>query len=86
MNHLGNLTRLAFQQHIKRIVDLIKDYFPNWHSKIVGRYAIDFEPIIYEWINEMMMGYMGIESIGFFVDCLLKAGWNYFYKIVLSFF
>lgn len=34
----------------------------------------------------MMMGYMGIESIGFFIDCLLKAGWNYFYKIVLSFF
>jgi hypothetical protein len=33
-----------------------------------------------------MMGYMGIDSIAFFVDCLLKTGWNYVYKVVLSFF
>jgi hypothetical protein len=34
----------------------------------------------------MMMGYMGIESIGFYIDCLLKRGWSYVVKIVLSYF
>ena len=33
-----------------------------------------------------MFGYMGIESIAFFIDCFLKKGWNYLYKIILSFF
>ena len=33
-----------------------------------------------------MFGYMGIESIAFFTDCFLKKGWNYLYKIILSFF
>jgi hypothetical protein len=33
-----------------------------------------------------MIGYIGIESIGFFIDCLLKAGWNYVYKVFLSYF
>ena len=50
------------------------------------QYAIDLEPIVYEWANELMMGYMGIESIAFFADCLLKAGWTYVYKVVLSYF
>ena len=26
----------------------------------VGHFHIDLEPIIYEWMNELMMGYMGI--------------------------
>lgn len=34
----------------------------------------------------MMMGYMGIESIGFYIDCILKKGWTYVEKIVLSYF
>lgn len=50
------------------------------------QFGIDLEPIVYEWINELMMGYMGIDSIAFFLDCLLKAGWNYVYKVILSFF
>ena len=29
---------------------------------------------------------MGIESVGFFIDCLFKAGWGYVYKVVLSYF
>ena len=33
-----------------------------------------------------MMGYMDIDSIAFFIDCLLKKGWGYFYQIVLSYF
>ena len=44
------------------------------------------EPIIQEWVNELMMGFMNIEAIGFFADCLIRVGWNYVYKIILSFF
>ena len=32
----------------------------NYFTTKVGQYHIDLEPIIYEWTNEMMMGYMGI--------------------------
>ncbi len=32
------------------------------------------------------MGYMGVDKIGFFINCLIKKGWNYVYKIVLSYF
>lgn len=34
----------------------------------------------------MMMGYMGIDTIAFFIDCLLKRSWEYLYKVVLSYF
>ncbi len=34
----------------------------------------------------MMFGYMGIQSIAFFVDCFIKMKWKYIYKIILSFF
>jgi len=32
-----------------------------------------------------MFGYMGIECIGFFIDCFRKSGWNFFIKIMLSY-
>lgn len=32
-----------------------------------------------------MMGYMGIESIAFYIDCLLKKGWTYVYQVTLSY-
>lgn len=35
MNHFGNLTRSSIHQHIKKILDLIREYFPNWHKKLV---------------------------------------------------
>jgi hypothetical protein len=35
MNHFGNLTREVFHQHIRKILDLIREYFPNWHKKLV---------------------------------------------------
>ena len=50
------------------------------------QYQIDLEAITNEWMNELMMGYMGIDSIAFFIDCLLKRGWNYVYKLMLSYF
>lgn len=34
----------------------------------------------------MMFGYMGIESIAFFIDCFMKMGWKYIYKVILSYF
>ena len=34
----------------------------------------------------MMFGYMGIQSIAFFINCFMKIGWNYLYKVILSFF
>ncbi len=49
-------------------------------------YQIDLESVVMQWINELMMGYMGIDSIAFFIDCLLKLGWNYVYKLILSYF
>jgi hypothetical protein len=52
----------------------------------VNQYHIDLEPIVYEWTNEMMMGYMGVDSIAFFIDCLLKRGWSFFHKVALSYF
>lgn len=33
-----------------------------------------------------MFGYMGIESIGFFLDCFRKVSWDYLIKIMLSYF
>lgn len=35
MNHFGNLTRGSIHMHIKKILDLIREYFPNWHKKLV---------------------------------------------------
>lgn len=34
----------------------------------------------------MMFGYMGVQTIGFFLDCFRKAGWPYLYKLILSYF
>lgn len=35
MNHFGNLTRAVFHQHIRKILDLIKEYFQIWYGKLV---------------------------------------------------
>lgn len=42
--------------------------------------------IVREWISEMMFGYMGIQSIAFFIDCFMKMKWRYLYKVILSYF
>lgn len=61
-------------------------FFGIFHLIQINEKNINLKEIIREWINEMMFGYMGIESIAFFVDCSLKKGWNYLYKIILSYF
>lgn len=33
-----------------------------------------------------MFGFMGIEPIVFFVDCMRKSGWDYFIKVMMSYF
>lgn len=33
-----------------------------------------------------MMGYMGIEFIGFYIKCILKEGFEYVQKTVMSYF
>jgi hypothetical protein len=48
--------------------------------------GVSIANIIWEWINEMMFGYMGIESIGFFLDCFRKSGWDFLFRIILSYF
>lgn len=35
MDHFENLTRPVFQYHINRIMNFMKDYFPQWYSKLV---------------------------------------------------
>jgi hypothetical protein len=38
-------------------------------------------------MNELMMGYMRIDLVAFFLDCLLKTdSWTYVTKIFLSYF
>jgi hypothetical protein len=34
----------------------------------------------------MMFGYVGIESIAFLLDCFKKSGWDFIYKVMLSYF
>ena len=36
MNRLENLSRSAFSVHIKKIIELLKDYFPKWFNRIVN--------------------------------------------------
>lgn len=60
-------------------------YFIKWSDFLLER-DIRLSQIVWEWLNEMMFGYMGIESIGFFLDCFLKSGWEYLYKVCLSYF
>jgi hypothetical protein len=36
MNHFNNLTRSVIHQHIRKILDLIREYFPNWQKKLVN--------------------------------------------------
>jgi hypothetical protein len=51
-----------------------------------GEKGIRMMELVEEWVSEMMMGYMGVDSILFFVDCFMKMGWKYLYKVILSYF
>lgn len=35
MNSFGSLTRATLHQHIRKMLDLIREYFPNWHNRLV---------------------------------------------------
>ena len=35
MNSFGSLTRATIHQHIRKMLDLIREYFPNWHNRLV---------------------------------------------------
>lgn len=35
MNHFGSLTREVFHQHISKILELIRRFFPDWHKRLV---------------------------------------------------
>lgn len=35
MNSFGSLTRTTIHQHIRKMLELIREYFPNWHKKLV---------------------------------------------------
>lgn len=35
MNSFGSLTRSSIHQHIRKMLELIREYFPNWHKKLV---------------------------------------------------
>ena len=35
MNHLGTITRTVLQNHVRRMLELIREYFEKWHQRLV---------------------------------------------------
>lgn len=85
MDGFEDLQGVAMGKISCRAVKGLEFYFGRWVEMLMAR-GIRLGDLVYEWTREMMFGYMGIDSIAFFVDCFRKSGWDYLIKLILSYF
>lgn len=59
MDKIGCLNRRSMIEQHQKLMKRFDHYFLKWHELLTLK-GINLNQIVWEWLNEMMFGYMGI--------------------------
>ena len=59
MEKIGNLTPAFMQEQHHRVMKRFDHYFSKW-IEFLSEKDVSVSQIVWEWINEMLFGYMGV--------------------------